>query len=179
MTRKKRLFLCTEYSGTVSWTSGVCTWTLFLWSTHYPPDFGQREVDWRAPRCPQIHTSPVWCSVLDKMGRTGTILQNLERTWQVADLELERYPGGDQWRFRKVQKCKESLRTCFLKCIYNWRLIFTFFGRMKRKFYSWEECMNLREVKVWMVIIWDLKTVEHIFIISNFLPFSYFVPPGT
>lgn len=25
---------------------------------------------------------------------------------------------------------------------------------MKRKFYSWEECMNLREVKVWMVVIW-------------------------
>lgn len=41
------------------------------------------------------------------------------------------------------------------KCIYNsiWCLSFTFFGRMKRKFYSWEECMNLREVKVWMVII--------------------------
>lgn len=27
------------------------------------------------------------------------------------------------------------------------------FHRMKRKFYSWEECMNLREVKVSMVIL--------------------------
>lgn len=26
--------------------------------------------------------------------------------------------------------------------------IMMFFYRMKRKFYSWEECMNLREVKV-------------------------------
>ena len=29
-----------------------------------------------------------------------------------------------------------------------------FFHRMKRKFYSWEECMNLREVKVRMVVLW-------------------------
>lgn len=25
---------------------------------------------------------------------------------------------------------------------------------MKRKFYSWEECMNLREVKVRMLMLW-------------------------
>lgn len=32
-------------------------------------------------------------------------------------------------------------------------LVLTFY-RMKRKFYSWEECMNLREVKVRMVMLW-------------------------
>lgn len=32
-------------------------------------------------------------------------------------------------------------------------LMAVFFHRMKRKFYSWEECMNLREVKVRTVIL--------------------------
>lgn len=26
--------------------------------------------------------------------------------------------------------------------------------KMKRKFYSWDECMNLREVKVWVMPWW-------------------------
>lgn len=65
--QKQWLFLSTEYAGTVSWTSGVCTWTLFLWSTHFPPVADRGEMHCRIPSYPQVHTSHVWCSLLDKV----------------------------------------------------------------------------------------------------------------
>lgn len=80
-------------------------------------------------------------------------------TWSVLGrLQTQTWSCTQVWLNGVSPKCKNArriLRT--FKYVYNLTccLIFTFFGRMKRKFYSWEECMNLREVKVWMMLIWE------------------------
>lgn len=50
-----------------------------------------------------------------------------------------------------LKKRRTLLASCRAGCIPYLQLlhfVLTVANRMKRKFYSWEECMNLREVKV-------------------------------
>ena len=55
----------------------------------------------------------------------------------------------EQWRTEKWWPSKSSVRFAFISC----RNHFSHNGRMKKDFKTWEECLNLREVKVCVIII--------------------------
>ena len=88
---------------------------------------------------------------------------------------------GSVWKALNIH-CNEIVSISFLNdfysitpyvgpCnLYNFLLVLdsqVAIKKMKRKYYSWDECMNLREVKVWIKKIW----VIHCW--SLFLTFYY------
>lgn len=77
---------------------------------------------------------------------------------------------------------KTFLRNGVQAVTWNKHAIFFFFSfRMKRKFYSWEECMNLREVKVFMNLpgnnsVWLISIAVFVarFRVAVVVPFAFF-----